>query len=202
VWYSLPISFVTLESRSSCLLGRFSRQLCKTCAGPNMAYSRTERVFIPEHYFASKSFAAVREAFSKMVICSSWEYQMRRNIWIRVVIYRKTNSVFLSDRFAGLKLIKHHWLFAVATTLNKRNQHLIPKLFLYLKLGMSTRISSAINWMVKSHRSYTIAEASFVTRVCTTDRWGWNNVGVALYWTSYDIKCVLQWNYRDRGHWL
>jgi hypothetical protein len=29
-----------------------------------MMYSRAERVFILEHYFASKSFAAVREAFS------------------------------------------------------------------------------------------------------------------------------------------
>jgi hypothetical protein len=29
-----------------------------------MVYSRAERVFIHEHHFASKSFAAVREAFS------------------------------------------------------------------------------------------------------------------------------------------
>jgi hypothetical protein len=29
-----------------------------------MVYSRVERVFILENYFASKSFAAVREAFS------------------------------------------------------------------------------------------------------------------------------------------
>jgi hypothetical protein len=29
-----------------------------------MVYSRAEHVFILEHYFASKSFAAVREAFS------------------------------------------------------------------------------------------------------------------------------------------
>jgi hypothetical protein len=29
-----------------------------------MVYSRSERVFILEHYFASKSFGAVREAFS------------------------------------------------------------------------------------------------------------------------------------------
>jgi hypothetical protein len=28
-----------------------------------MVYSRAERVFILEHYFASKSFAAVREEF-------------------------------------------------------------------------------------------------------------------------------------------
>jgi hypothetical protein len=30
-----------------------------------MVYSRAERVFILEHYFASKSFATIREAFSK-----------------------------------------------------------------------------------------------------------------------------------------
>jgi hypothetical protein len=31
-----------------------------------MVHSPTERVFILEHYFASKSFAAVREAFSNV----------------------------------------------------------------------------------------------------------------------------------------
>jgi hypothetical protein len=55
---------VTPESRSPLLLGRCSRHLRKSCAGANMAYSRVERVFIFEHYFASKLFAAVREAFS------------------------------------------------------------------------------------------------------------------------------------------
>jgi hypothetical protein len=29
-----------------------------------MVYSQAERVFILEHYFASKSFADIREAFS------------------------------------------------------------------------------------------------------------------------------------------
>jgi hypothetical protein len=52
---------VTLESRSLWLLGRCSLQLSKSCAG---AYPRAERVFILELCFASKSFVAVREAFS------------------------------------------------------------------------------------------------------------------------------------------
>jgi hypothetical protein len=55
---------VTLESRSPLLLGRCSRQLRKSYAAANVVYSRTERVFIFEHHFVSKSFAAVREAFS------------------------------------------------------------------------------------------------------------------------------------------
>jgi hypothetical protein len=46
------------------LLGRCSRQLRKSCARASVMYSWAERVFILEHYFASKSFAAVREAFS------------------------------------------------------------------------------------------------------------------------------------------
>jgi hypothetical protein len=46
------------------MLGRCSRQMCKSCAGVNMAYSREERVSILVHYCASKSSAAVREAFS------------------------------------------------------------------------------------------------------------------------------------------
>jgi hypothetical protein len=36
----------------------------KSCAGASMENSRAERVLILENYFASKSFAAVREAFS------------------------------------------------------------------------------------------------------------------------------------------
>jgi hypothetical protein len=36
----------------------------KICVGANMVHSRAERVFILEHYFASKSFAAVHETFS------------------------------------------------------------------------------------------------------------------------------------------
>jgi hypothetical protein len=36
----------------------------KSCAGAKMVHSRAERVFILEHHFVSKSFAAVREAFS------------------------------------------------------------------------------------------------------------------------------------------
>jgi hypothetical protein len=39
------------------LLGRFSRQLRKSCAGANMMYSRAELLFILEHYLALKSFA-------------------------------------------------------------------------------------------------------------------------------------------------
>jgi hypothetical protein len=52
------------ESKSTWLLGRCSRQVRKSCADANMVYSRAERVFILEHYFASKSFSAVRETFS------------------------------------------------------------------------------------------------------------------------------------------
>jgi hypothetical protein len=36
----------------------------RSCAVANMVYSRAEGVFILERYFASKSFAAVREVFS------------------------------------------------------------------------------------------------------------------------------------------
>jgi hypothetical protein len=54
---------MTLTSRSPWLLGRYSRQLRKRCAGANMVYSRAERVFILEHYSTSKS--VVREEFSK-----------------------------------------------------------------------------------------------------------------------------------------
>jgi hypothetical protein len=57
---------VTFESIAPCLIGRCSRQLRKNCVGVNMVYSRTESVFIPKHYFTSKSLAALREAFSNV----------------------------------------------------------------------------------------------------------------------------------------
>jgi hypothetical protein len=43
------------------MLGRCSLQLRNSCAGAKMVHSRAERVFILKHYFASKSFAAVRK---------------------------------------------------------------------------------------------------------------------------------------------
>jgi hypothetical protein len=61
---TLLTSPVTLESSSPLLLGRFSHQLRTNRAGMNIVYSREEREFILEHYFASKSFAAIREAFT------------------------------------------------------------------------------------------------------------------------------------------
>jgi hypothetical protein len=54
---------LTLESRSLWLLGRCSRQLCKSCAGADMVYSQVECVFILRHYFALKLFAAACEKF-------------------------------------------------------------------------------------------------------------------------------------------
>jgi hypothetical protein len=41
-----------------------ARPLFKSCDGAKMVYSRAERVFILEHYFASRSFASVCVAFS------------------------------------------------------------------------------------------------------------------------------------------
>jgi hypothetical protein len=63
MYQTLPTSPVTLESRSPWLLGRCSSQPRKSFAGANMVYSRAERAFILEYYFALKSFAAVRELF-------------------------------------------------------------------------------------------------------------------------------------------
>jgi hypothetical protein len=54
------------------LLGRWSGQLRKNCAGANMVYSRAESVFVLEHYFSSKSFAIVRETF---VVSNAYPYK-------------------------------------------------------------------------------------------------------------------------------
>jgi hypothetical protein len=60
-FFNIPITF---ESRSPLLLGRCSRQLRESCSGANMVYLQAERAIILEHYFATKSFAAVHEALS------------------------------------------------------------------------------------------------------------------------------------------
>jgi hypothetical protein len=55
-------------------------------------YSVAERVFIPEHYFASKSFAAIREAFSNVYP----DKEVPNNTIHRMVTkYRDTGSVCL-----------------------------------------------------------------------------------------------------------
>jgi hypothetical protein len=84
---------VTLGSRSLWLLDRCSRQLRKSCANANMVYSRAERVFILEHYFASKSFAAVREAFSNA--CPDKEVTHKTTVHWLVTTFRDTGSVCL-----------------------------------------------------------------------------------------------------------
>jgi hypothetical protein len=48
------------------LLGLCSRQLRKSCAGANVVFPRREHVFNLGNCIASKSFAAIRAAFSKM----------------------------------------------------------------------------------------------------------------------------------------
>jgi hypothetical protein len=52
------------ELKSPWLLDLYSCQLRKSSAGANTVCSRAESVSILERYFASKSFAVAREAFS------------------------------------------------------------------------------------------------------------------------------------------
>jgi hypothetical protein len=54
-------------------------------------YSRAERVFILEHYFASKSFAAVREAFSN--VYPDKEVPNKTAIHRLVTTFRDTGSI-------------------------------------------------------------------------------------------------------------
>jgi hypothetical protein len=56
-----------------------------------MVYSRAERVFIIEHYFESKSFAAVRETFSNAY--PDKEVPNKTTIHRQVTTFRDTGSV-------------------------------------------------------------------------------------------------------------
>jgi hypothetical protein len=58
-----------------------------------MMYSRAERVFILEHYFASKSFSAVREAFSNAY--PDKEVPNKTTVHRLVTKFRDTGSVCL-----------------------------------------------------------------------------------------------------------
>jgi hypothetical protein len=60
-----------------------------------MVYSRAERVFILEHYFASKSFAAVREAFSNAYPDKEVP---NKTIVHRLVTKFGTQEVFVCDK--------------------------------------------------------------------------------------------------------
>jgi hypothetical protein len=60
-----------------------------------MVYSRAERVFILEHYFASKSFAAIRKAFSNAY--PDKEVPNKTTIHQLVTIFRDT-EVFVCDK--------------------------------------------------------------------------------------------------------
>jgi hypothetical protein len=55
-----------------------------------MVYSRAERVFILEYYFASKSFSAVREAFSSVY---PHKEVPNKTTTHRLVTFRDTGSV-------------------------------------------------------------------------------------------------------------
>jgi hypothetical protein len=88
-----PTSHLTMESRSPLLLGRCSHHLCKSCTGANMVYSRADRVFIIEHYFASKSSAAVPEAFSNAYSVN--EVQNKTKKFHRLIKFRDTESFCL-----------------------------------------------------------------------------------------------------------
>jgi hypothetical protein len=58
-----------------------------------MVYPQEERVFIPEHYFASKSFAAVREAFINAY--PDKEVPNKTTIHVLVTKFRDAGSVCL-----------------------------------------------------------------------------------------------------------
>jgi hypothetical protein len=79
---TLPVSLVTFESMSPWLLGR--------CAAANMMYSHAERMFVLEHYFTSKSFAAFREVFSSAYPDKG---VLNKTTMYRLVTIRDTGSV-------------------------------------------------------------------------------------------------------------
>jgi hypothetical protein len=89
----------------------------KNCAGANMVYSR-ECVFILEHYFASKSFAAVREAFSN--VYPDKEVPNKTTVHREVTTFRKILSVTNAHR-ATKQLKLRPYRFQAARQLQQRD---------------------------------------------------------------------------------
>jgi hypothetical protein len=65
-----------------------------------MVYSRAERVFILERYLASKSFAAIREAFSNAY--PDKEVPNKTTVHLLVTQFRDTGSACLLQVFIEL----------------------------------------------------------------------------------------------------
>jgi hypothetical protein len=83
---------VTLESRKK-IARPLLTPVAQICTSSNMVQSRGERVFILEHYFASKSSSAVREAFSNAY--PDKEVTSKTTIHRLVRTFRDTGSVCL-----------------------------------------------------------------------------------------------------------
>jgi hypothetical protein len=71
--------------------------VAKNCAGAYMMHSREERVFILEHYDASKSFAAVQEAFSN--VYPNKEVPNKTTVH-RLVTRFRNKEEFVRDKFS------------------------------------------------------------------------------------------------------
>jgi hypothetical protein len=94
---------------------------------------RGEHVFILEHYFASKSFAAVREAFSNA--CPDKEVPNKTTIHLLVTKFRGTGSV--CDR-------KHVRRRTVLTDVTLRNVEETLKNMACLVTSMSPKLTYAV----------------------------------------------------------
>jgi hypothetical protein len=79
-----------------------------------MAYSRSERVFILEHYFASKSSAAVREAFISAY--PDKKVSNKTTVHRLVTRFRDTGSVCVSSIRWWISAVKMLCFFLI----NKR----------------------------------------------------------------------------------
>jgi hypothetical protein len=91
-------------------------QLRESCAGANMVCSRAERVFVLEHYFASKSCAAVREAFSNAY--PDKEVPNKRAVQL-VTTFLDTGNVRVSSRRWWTSTVKLFCKFFLTKTTEK-----------------------------------------------------------------------------------
>jgi hypothetical protein len=127
---------VTLELKSTSLLGRYSHQLRKICAGAKTVYSRAEFFFIIELYFASEFFVSVRGTF----IGAYPDKEVQNNTTMRlhrvITRFKDTGCVCVRNMFG----VAHCWHARDCSFQHERARPSLETQLLYYKrtlLGLS-----------------------------------------------------------------
>jgi hypothetical protein len=107
-------------------------------------YSRTKRLFIPEHYSASKSFAAVREAFSNAY--------PDKKVLNKETIHRLVTKFWDTGSVCDRKHVRHRTVLTqrnVEETLARLPQKTVPEKWIIFDMCSSSIVGRGL-WPPRS----------------------------------------------------